>query len=331
MNGVNTLVPLALTLDVRDLSLVRAIADTGSVTHAGTRLHLTQSALSHRLRIVESRLGTPLFQRLGKRMVLTPAGERVLSSAHRVLDELGRAEDELRVMAHQGTGVLRLCTQCYTGYHWLPPLLRTFHDKHPRVDVRIAVEATYRPIDALLANEIDLAVLTASVEDRRLLVRPLFDDEMLIVVGPDHALASRAYIEPADLAGEHLLVYNSDRRDSFVFTQILEPAGVEPARVSRVPLTEAVIELVKAGMGVAVLARWAVEPAIAAGAVRALRITRHGFVRRWSAATLNGREEPRWMSDFVTLLRSSAPAPRRHDARSDRVRSKRAKAVSRSS
>jgi LysR family transcriptional regulator for metE and metH len=306
MNATNTVPRVSLTLDVRDLSLVRAIADSGSVTRAATGLHLSQSALSHRLRSVESRLGTPLFLRLGKRMVLTPAGERVLASARRVLDDLGRAEDELRVLASDGGGVLRLCTQCYTGYHWLPPLLRAFLAKHPRVEVQIAVDATSRPVDALLAGEIDLAVLTASVDDPRLLVRPLFEDEMLAVVTPSHPLAARGHIEPADLAAEHLIVYKTERRDSYVFSRILDPAGIEPARVSKVPLTEAILEMVKAGLGVAVMARWAIAPALESGAVRALRISRRGEIRRWSAATLRDRPEPRWQADFVELLRERA-------------------------
>ena len=79
-------------IEVRHLALVTEIADTGSVTRAAERLHLTQSALSHQLRDIESRLATPLFLRLGRRMVLTPAGERVLSSARRVLDDLARTE-----------------------------------------------------------------------------------------------------------------------------------------------------------------------------------------------------------------------------------------------
>ncbi len=306
---------MSLTLDVPDLALVREIAGTGSVTRAGARLHLTQSALSHRLRSVESRLGTPLFLRLGKKMVLTPAGERVLVTARRVLDELERAEDELRVLARDGSGVLRLCTQCYTGYHWLPPLLRAFHAKHPRVEVQIVVDATYRPVDALLGGEIDLAVLTASVDDARLLVRPLFEDEMLAVVAPGHPLAARERIQPADLAAEHLIVYKTERRDSYVFTRILDPAGVEPVRVSKVPLTEAILEMVKAGMGVAVMARWVIAPALDSGAVRALRITRRGIIRRWSAATLRDRREPRWQADFVELLRDRALPARAKVAR----------------
>jgi len=219
---------MSLSLDVRDLSLVREIAETGSVTRAGARLHLTQSALSHRLRSVEERLGSPLFLRLGKKMVLTPSGDRVLETARRVLDELVRAEDDLRVLGVDGSGVLRLCTQCYTGYHWLAPLMRAFQDTHPRVNVQIAVDATYRPIDALLASEIDLAVLTVLADDPRLLVRPLFKDEMMVVVAPSHPLASRAWIDPASIAREHLIVYKTERRLSYVFTQILDPAGRHP-------------------------------------------------------------------------------------------------------
>jgi LysR family transcriptional regulator, regulator for metE and metH len=298
---------MPLTLDVRDLALVTEVAGTGSVTRASARLHLTQSALSHRLRAVESRLGTALFLRLGKKMVATPAGERVLATAQRVLDDLGRAENDVRVLAKSGTGVLRLCTQCYTGYHWLPPLLRDFNARHPGVDVQISVDATHRPVDALLAHEIDLAIVTVPVEDPRLNVQPLFEDEMLAVVAPGHSLSMRSHIEPSELASEHLLLYRNDRRDNYVFTRILTPAGVEPARVSKVPLTEAILEMVKAGLGVAILARWAVEPALDAGTVKAVRITRRGIMRQWSAATLRARPEPRWQADFIAMLRTTPP------------------------
>lgn len=298
---------MPILLDVSDLSMVRAVAETGSVTRAGTRLHLTQSALSHRLRSVEERLETALFLRLGKKMVLTPAGQRVLDAANRVLDELVRAEEDLRVLGSDGGGVLRLCTQCYTGYHWLPPLMRVFQQKHPNVSVQIVVDATYRAVEALLANEIDLAIMTSTPDHDRLAVRPLFKDEMLVVVAPQHALAKRAWVEPAALAAEHIIVYKTERRHSYLHSQIFGPAGVEPSRISQVPLTEAILEMVKAGLGVAVMARWAIEPAIRSGAVRALRITRRGLARQWSVATLKDRPEPSWQADFVALLRDQAP------------------------
>ena len=297
------------TLEVRHLSLVNEIASTGSVTRAAERLHLTQSALSHQLRDIESRLGIQLFLRLGKRMVLTPPGERVLGAAKRVLDEIGRAEEDLKLMSQNGKGVLRLCTQCNTGYHWLPPLLQAFHRKYPGVDVQIMVNATERPIEALLDGQIDLAVVTSDVTDRRLQSVPLFDDELVAVVAPTHPFAKRSSIEPDDFAEEHLIIYTADRHESYTFTRILGPAGVEPARVSQVPLTEAILELVKAGLGVSVMARWAIEPALKTGAVKAVKIGKRGVYRSWTAVTLRDRVEPKWQREFVTLLsRQALPA-----------------------
>src|SRR5918996_1002559 len=175
-----------MELEIRHLRLVSAVAELGSVTRAAERLHLTQSALSHQLRDIESRLGLQLFLRLGKRMVLTPPGERVLGAARRVLDEIGRTEDDLRLMSQHGKGVLRLCTQCNTGYHWLPPLLQSFHRKYPGVDVQIMVNATERPLEALLEGQIDLAIVTSEVDDKRVLTVGLFEDELVAVVAPSH-------------------------------------------------------------------------------------------------------------------------------------------------
>src|SRR2546430_7716615 len=111
---------MLVDLEVRHLRLVEAVADVGSLTRAGDRLHLTQSALSHQLRDIESRLGAALFLRIGKRLVLTPAGERLLGSAKEVLARLERTEEEIRQMRRDKAGVLRLTTECYTCYHWLP-------------------------------------------------------------------------------------------------------------------------------------------------------------------------------------------------------------------
>jgi LysR family transcriptional regulator for metE and metH len=293
-------------LEVRHLSLVHEIAATGSVTRAAERLHLTQSALSHQLRDIESRLEMQLFLRLGKRMVLTPAGERVLGAARRILEDIGRTEDDLRLMSQNGKGVLRLCTQCNTGYHWLPPLLQSFHRKYPGVDVQIMVNATNRPVEALLEGQIDLAVVTSEVDDKRLVSTPLFEDELVAVVAPSHPFARRSYVEADDFADEHLIIYTADRSDSYTFRRILSPAGVEPARVSQVPLTEAILELVKAGLGISVMARWAIEPAIKTSAVCAVRISRRGVFRPWSAVTLRDRVEPKWQKEFVALLSKQA-------------------------
>jgi len=296
----------AVDLELRHLRLVAGIADAGSMTKAAEQLHLTQSALSHQLRDIEGRLGTPFFTRLGRRMVLTAAGRRVLDSARRVIAEVERAEQDVRRLAGHGDGTIRVCTQCNTGYHWLAPLLAAFQRKHPCVVVHIAADATARPVEALLDGRVDLAILIDPPADRRFRLRPLFADEMVAIVAKTHPLAKKRWVGAADLAPEHLLLYTSRPEESFLLRRVLAPASLVPARVSFIMLTEAMIELARAGTGVGVLPRWSAQRAIASGAVVALSITRRGMRRQWVAATLAAQDDPPFVTDFIDLVAERA-------------------------
>jgi LysR family transcriptional regulator for metE and metH len=295
-----------MELEVRHLRLVTEIADAGSMTRAAERLFLTQSALSHQLRDIESRIGTPFFIRLGRRMVLTEAGRRLVDAARPMLAELRRAEDDLKRLAGNSDGCIRVTTECNTGYHWLAPLLGTFHRKHPRVTVNIVADATDRPIEALLDGRVDLAILVNRVDDKRFRVRPLFTDEMIAIVSPSDPLAKRRFVTAADLAEQHLLLYSSTREESFLLQKVLRPAGLTAPRVSFIMLTEAMIELSRAGVGVGILPRWSAQRAIASRAVVPLAITRGGMRRQWSAATLTAGQEPAYIPDFIDLLADRA-------------------------
>src|SRR6185295_11461415 len=147
-----------MKLEVRHLRLIRAIAEEGSVTKAGNRLFLTQSALSHQLRDLEVRLGANLFDRVNKKMLLTAAGQRILVAAKEILEHLDRVEEDVKRIASNREGVLRISTECYTCYHWLPPVLKTFNLQHPGIDIKIIVEATADPISALLDGVIDIGL-----------------------------------------------------------------------------------------------------------------------------------------------------------------------------
>lgn len=290
-----------MKLDIRHLKLLVAITEERSVTRAGERLHLTQSALSHQLRDLEERLGMQLFLRLNKRMLPTPAGERLLQSARGVLEELERAEEELAQMAQSKRGTLRLSTECYTCYHWLPAKLKEFSRRYPAVEVRIVVEATRRPLAALLDGKLDLAVVSCCPRDPRIIYRPLFSDELVAILPPDHKLASRPYLRARDFADQHLILYVAPE-DSDLFRLLLKPAGVQPARLSQVQLTEAIIEMVKAGLGISVMARWAVNESLKSGRLLARPLTRRGVHRQWSAAILKRDPVPAHLSDFISLL-----------------------------
>jgi LysR family transcriptional regulator, regulator for metE and metH len=295
--------PRPLQLDLRHFRLVAAMADAGGQTRAAQRLHLTQSALSHQLRDLESRIGTPLFIRGSRRMVLTPVGERVLASAHHILHEVEILERDLTATAADGgTGVVRLATECYTCYHWLPGVVTAFRQEWPRVDVRIMAEATADPIRALLDGALDLAIVAGDVDEHRLGCTPLFEDEQVVVVAPDHPLADREFATPDDLRNEHLILYTTHSSENSVLREVLRPAGVEPGRLTRVMLTEAIVELVKAGLGISVLARWAIAPQLRDRTLVGVPLTARGFHRRWWAVTRRHGAAPAYQQRLVDLL-----------------------------
>src|SRR5215207_6527431 len=288
---------LMLKLETRHLRLVVAIADYGSLTRAGNQLHLTQSALSHQLTDLEAQLGVKLFERLGKRMEPTLAGERLIGRARVALQQLREMEHEVKQIASGREATLRIATECYTCYHWLPAVLKAFGERYPKIEIQIVPSATARPIRALLAGKIDVCIVLQRPRDRRVEAVPLFDDELVAVVAPTHPLASRAYLEASDFAHEHLLNY-SPPEESFLFQRLLTPAGVMPRQLSLIQLTEAMIELTKAGMGICALARWAVEPPVRAGTLCAIPLTAGGLSRRWYSATRAAKNKPEYLREF---------------------------------
>src|SRR5258708_33547727 len=288
-------------LEVRHLRLLVTVAEEGSVTDAGKRLHLTQSALSHQLRDAEEKLGTALFLRLGRKMVLTPAGERLIACARRVLDELSNTEVQIEGLNGGARGEIRLSTECYTCYHWLPPVLNKFHGKFSKVEVNIVASATSNPSAALLEGKLDIAIVSSPPKNKSLQVTPMFEDELVLVMSPKHRLAGASQVRHKDLETETVLIY-PPREESTRINQLLNPAGVETQRVIEVPLTEAIVELAGAGTGIGFLARLAGGPAGEAGKGAIRPMGGRGFLRQWYAITLRNQPTPPLLAAVLTLL-----------------------------
>lgn len=294
-------------MELRHLKLVNTLARTGTLTAAGKLLNLSQSALSHQLRDLEDELGTPVFQRLGKRMVVTQAGRRVLDGAEAILAELERTEDEVAKIVKGFAGTMRIATACYTCYHWLPCLLKAFKRGYPGIDVRVHAEATANPSESLLNGELDVAIVTKKQPQANLDFEPVFEDEELVLMRKGHPWASKKYVSPEDFAESTLIVYDSVVEDSKLFREVLLPAGVTPAKLIRLPLTEAIIEMVKAGLGVAVLAQWAIKPHLRSSSLLTRPLTRSGLKRQWYAVTVKGEHQPAYIRSFVDYLRECPP------------------------
>ena len=290
-------------LDIRQLRIVDAIVRTGTVTKAAERLFVTQPAVSHALRDMESRLGVQLFQREGRRMVPTPEGERLLETARTVLDEVARAEYDLSRFKSGYRGIIHLATGCYTCYHWLPGILREFAESFPEVDLQIVPQVTNRPIEALKAGQLDLAIVD-SRDDPEIDFEDLFTDQLVVVMNNSNPLADKPYLTASDFADQTMLVHE-DLEDSVYYEQLLEPAGVRPARVFALQLTEAILESIKSNLGIGVMAEWVVTPEVEAGRVKAVKLTKDGVYRTWRMATLKDQSSVP-VQELKRLLRKDA-------------------------
>lgn len=267
-------------LEVRDLRVVLALARAGTTARAAPVLHLTQPAVSRALLALEEKLGARIFERTPRGLVATPMGERLLAGASQVLVELG--DLERRVCAREAPSRLRLVCECYTAYHWLPSAMVAFRKSLAGMELALAIEHTRAPIEALEAGAIDVALVTLSAIPRTLGSCALFADELVFVVAASHPLARREALTLADVR-EHVLLVSTGTPPALGpwFVSKVFGRARPPLRFERFPLTEAILDVARAGMGVAVLSEWIVGPHLERGDLVAKRLAKGPLIRPW--------------------------------------------------
>ena len=203
--------------------------------------------------------------------------------------------------------MLRVATESFTSYHWLPAIVRALCAEHPHVEVRISLEATREPIAALLRGDLELALVSSPVRDRELVATALFDDEWTIACAPGHPFAARPHVTADELGRERLFVHDAPRSDVERLRELIARERAAMPDVHRVPLTDALIELVNAGLGVGLVSRWAVAPYEVRGEIATRRFTRAGLAERWSAVYRSDAAARLPLARFTELVRASPP------------------------
>ncbi|RKH53541.1 LysR family transcriptional regulator [Corallococcus sp. AB049A] len=279
--------PPSPRLDVRDLRVVLALASAGTTARAAAALHLTQPAVSRALLAAEDRLGTRLFDRTPRGLVPTPAGQELVSGATRLLLELGDLEHRVRAPVAPSIR-MRLVCECYTAYHWLPSALVTLRKSLPGIHLSLAVEHTQEPVPALVAGELDVALLTTSSVPRAgIECRPLFSDEIIFVMAASHPLASRKALTRDDLREHTLLTGQTPAAESHWFMAQVFGRERPRLRIERLPLTEAILDVARAGLGIAVLSEWITTPHLGKGDLVVKRLASGPLRRPWRMAWRN--------------------------------------------
>lgn len=296
------------TLELRDLRLVSAIAQSGGLGEASRALHLTQSALSHHLRALELRLGLRVFDRVGRRIVLNAAGTRLVAAADLLLPQVRDLERALTTPAAPPRRI-RLTTGCYTAYPWLPEALRRLAEAAPGTRVDVVVDATRRAADALLCGEVDVAVMPWLSEDARLVARHVFDEEIAVVMRPDDPLARRASVPVTALADRRVLTHELPAAELAWVKATLGRSVGALRNVERLPLTEAIVELTKSGDGISLLGTWAIKRELASGELVERPLRPH-LRRPFAVVTARDKPPDKRADVLASVLRAWAPGAR---------------------
>lgn len=296
-------------LDSRRLLAFQLIAKTGSLATAAKAMHLTSSALSHSLKSLEEDLGCELFERRGHRALLTGAGHRLLPRVERILGEMKSAREEQRMLNQWGSGVLRIGASAAACQYFLPDVLLEFRECFPDCELDVfSVDA--RPAMEMIRNgTLDLAISLSDGSSEGIAVKPLFDDEMILVVSPRHPWAKLRCIAAKELHRQKLIIYNRDSLSNEMVRKHLKLMGAEKVSYLTLSSMEAIKEMARVGLCPSIVASWVAERDLQAGTLKAIRLSGPPLTRKWTAIWPEQRPLGIMAQTLVGLCRDVTAAP----------------------
>ena len=293
-------------LEVRHLRTLVALRDSGSLVRAAQLLNLTQSALSHQIKLLEDRYGQPLFERKSVPPQFTAVGERLLVLADAVLPQVEGAERDIaRLVLGQG-GQMRIAVECHTCFDWLMPAMDAFRTRWPEVELDIVSGFHADPVGLLHQGRADVAIVSeVDTDEAGVDYHALFGFEIRALLANTHALVAKPHLVAQDFADQTIITYPVPDEMLDLIRQVLEPAGVRPPRRTT-ELTVAMLQLVASGRGVAALPLWAVQSYLDRGYVTARPIGSNGLRGELHAACLPSLSAKPYLQDFVQVTRETS-------------------------
>ncbi len=291
-------------LELRHLRTLAVLMDAPSLSAAAERLHLTQSALSHQLKLLEGIYALALLERRTQPVRLTPAGLRLAQLGEQVNAAVQLAERDLANMAGGSAGPLRIAVECHTCFDWLMPAMDAFRPQWPEVELDIVSGFHADPVGLVVSDRAELAITSEVDDSAGVEFTPLFQYPMVAVMANDHRLTARAHLTPRDFADETLIHYPVP--DALLdIMRVLGPAGVNPRRRTS-ELTVAILQLVASRRGIAVLPSWSVQPYVERGYVSTRAVGKRGLTSRLYAAGKAGLSKRPYVQAFVETLKDTS-------------------------
>jgi LysR family transcriptional regulator for metE and metH len=285
-------------IDRQHLAILREMDRLGSLTAAAQKLNLTQSALSHTMRKLEERAGVSLWQKDGRGLRLTQAGNYLLTLAQRVLPQIEHADRVLIDFSQGQRGSLRAGMECHPCQQWLMKVISPYLKAWPEVDLDLRTAFRFGGIGALLGHEIDLLITPDPLDLPGIHYQKIFDYQLVLAVREDHPIGDVA--APSDLTNEVLITYPVSPERLDIFTRFLVPDNCLPKRHRTVETTDIMLQLVAAGRGVSSVPDWLLDEEGAELPIRSVRLGR-GLDMALYIGVRKGEEEINYIRGFLEL------------------------------
>ena len=291
------------TLDTRQLLSFRTLAETGSFTETARRLHLTQSAISHSIRSLEEQLGCNLFDRIGKRALLTEIGERLLGHTNSIFSEMDAALRSIDEVKTWGKGRIRIGATTSACQFILPSVLREFRECFPLCKIIVQPADTPVLLEKLKRSEIDLGICLRPWKDIEFEITPLFEDTLNAVVPPNHPFAKSLHI-PRKVEDNPFIVYDSKSYTFDLVSSYFSENGISLDNYIELGSSEAIKELAKIGIGIGILADWTIKKELGEGSLKRVPLGKTPMKRSWVICRQKGHKSTLMENTFENLTQS---------------------------
>jgi DNA-binding transcriptional LysR family regulator len=289
-------------MDLRQLEILQAIAETGSFTACGRKLHVSQSAISRQILLLEEELGEPLFLRVGRQVRMTPAAESLVQLGQRVFLDVRETVGAITDRTRELRGTLRLSGGMTVCLYVFPPLLKHLRRVHPQLDVRLTVATAGRSVQEIRGGRVDAGLLTLPVEESDLVTVPVLHEELLLVTTPTHPLARRRRVTPRDLDGQPFVLFEVGSATRKVIDQFFATEKIDPTIVMDTENVEIIKAMVKTGMGIGIVPYQSVAREVRAGQFFCARIEGHELVRDTGWVYARANRVPRMIHELLAAF-----------------------------
>jgi DNA-binding transcriptional LysR family regulator len=272
-------------VSLRQLRVFEAAAASRSFSKAAEFLHLTQPGVSMHIKELETSAGLLLFDRIGKKLYLTEAGQELLARAREILRALKDADDALDGLKGLRRGRINLAVVS-TAKYFVPQLLARFGKNYPELEIRLAVNNRNSVIAQLVANEVDLAIMGRSPQSLDTVAEPFAQNPHVIIAAPDHPLAAQRRILVETMAKDNFIVREPGSGTRLAMQQFFEERQLVCNVGMEMASNETIKQAVMAGMGVSFISRHTIDLELHTKRLVVLDVRGTPVIRHWHVAHL---------------------------------------------